>query len=63
MREHQGLGDKDCPKCASKGTVHWLPNFVRREGERVIEFGYFRCSKCNWKSEHHKTTIVEAEKK
>ena len=57
MRKHLGLGDKRCPKCNTNNIVKWISQGVRNDNGVIVEWGYFACLKCSWKSEFHETTI------
>jgi C4-type Zn-finger protein len=57
MRKHLGLGDKHCPKCGEKNSVHWKPNVVTHKSTKTVEFGYFFCEVCGWRSEYHEIEI------
>jgi len=57
VRTHRGLCDRDCPKCGRKNTVRWKSNVLTHKGVKVIEFGYFFCEACGWRSELYETEI------
>lgn len=57
VRRHRGLCDRDCPKCGRKNSVHWKANVVTNVNEKIVEFGYFFCVACGWRSEYHEIEI------
>jgi C4-type Zn-finger protein len=57
VRKHRGLCDRNCPKCGKKNVVHWKSNLLTIEGEKAVEFDYFICEACGWRSEYHETLI------
>jgi len=57
MREHQGLGDKNCPKCEAENSVHWKSSGVSQRGHKTVEWGYYYCEYCDWHSEFHEIEI------
>jgi C4-type Zn-finger protein len=57
MRKHLGLCDRHCPKCGEKNSVHWKPNVVFHKNAKIVEFGYFFCEVCGWRSEYYETEL------
>jgi len=54
---HQGIGDKLCPKCRQNKSVHWHSIGTWIDAKKVFEVGRFYCEKCGWSSPLHQIKI------
>ena len=52
-RRHQGLKDRDCPRCGFADSVKWRSLKIHVKGSAIVETGFFECMICGWRSKQH----------